>query len=51
MRYSDYVAFTIKIPQELKDKIDRLARQKGVTRNGWIVRSLVVMSKWKPGKP
>lgn len=47
--YKDYVVVSVKMPQELKDRIDVLARKNDVTRNGWIVKRLVHDARWGDG--
>ena len=44
--YKDYVNVSVKMPQELKDRIDVLARKNAVTRNGWIVKRLAHEARW-----
>lgn len=44
--YTDYVVVSVKMPKDLKDKIDRLAHGKGETRNGWILKRLAREARW-----
>ena len=48
--YTDYVVVSVKMPRELKEKIDRLSKGKGETRNGWILKRLAREARWGAGK-
>ena len=48
--YQDYVVVSVKMPKELKTRIDRLAAGRDKTRNGWIVATLAREARWKPEK-
>jgi len=47
-KYANYVSVSVKMPIELKDRIDYLALAGGVTRNGWILKRLVRGAKFVP---
>ena len=47
--YTDYVVVSVKMPRELKEKIDRLARKGEKTRNGWIMKVLAREARWGVG--
>ena len=44
--YTDYVVVSVKMPRELKERIDRLSKGKGETRNGWILKRLAREARW-----
>jgi predicted DNA-binding protein len=46
MKYTGYVVTSVKMPKELKERIDRLAAGRGLTRNGWIVKVLAREARW-----
>lgn len=48
--YSNYVVVSVKMPEALKKRIDELAKRRGRTRNGWIVRVLSDKARWRGGK-
>lgn len=45
-KYKDYVVVSVKMPRELREKIDRLAKGHGETRNGWILKRLAREARW-----
>jgi len=49
-KYTDYRVISVKMPWELKERIDVLAKKSSTTRNGWIVRTLASQARWGKGK-
>ena len=53
--YTGYVVVSVKMPVELRERIDLLVKQstlqgKKETRNGWIVKRLAREARWGTGK-
>ena len=44
------VVVSIKMPEELRDKIDILAQRKLITRNRWLVNVATNAAQWKEDK-
>ena len=44
--YKDYVVVSVKMPIDLKKKIDRLAAADSKTRNAWILKKLTLGARW-----